>query len=136
MGESGFDQRRGRVMVNSDLRDPKYDNVYVIGDVSAFMDTESGRPFPTTAQIATRMGAHVAKNLLHQIKGEATEDFSYSPQGTVASVGNTHGLGVVGKTKIKKYPASVMKKIIMNKSLVDMGGLKELLAKGRFDLYH
>ncbi len=29
-----------------------------------------------------------------------------------------------------------MKKIIMNKSLVDMGGLKELLAKGRFDLYH
>ncbi|MCC9804717.1 NAD(P)/FAD-dependent oxidoreductase, partial [Streptococcus agalactiae] len=79
---------------------------------------------------------HVAKNLLHQIKGEATEDFSYSPQGTVASVGNTHGLGVVGKTKIKKYPASVMKKIIMNKSLVDMGGLKELLAKGRFDLYH
>ncbi|MDX5022659.1 FAD-dependent oxidoreductase, partial [Streptococcus suis] len=53
MGESGFDQRRGRVMVNSDLRDPKYDNVYVIGDVSAFMDTESGRPFPTTAQIAT-----------------------------------------------------------------------------------
>ncbi|EHJ57109.1 hypothetical protein HMPREF9318_01653 [Streptococcus urinalis FB127-CNA-2] len=136
MNESGFDQRRGRVVVKSDLRDPNYENVYIIGDVSAFMDPETDRPFPTTAQIATRMGAHVGKNLAHQLKGEATEEFSYKAAGTVASVGNTHGFGVVGKSSLKGYPASFMKKTIMNKSLVDMGGLKELLAKGRFDLYH
>lgn len=136
MGESGFAERRGRVIINSDLRDPKYDNVYILGDVSALMDPETDRPFPTTAQIATRMGAHAAKNLLHQIKGEATEDFTYKSLGTVASVGNTHAFGLVGKSKIKGYPASVAKKGIMNKSLIEMGGLKELLAKGRFDLYH
>ncbi len=65
MGQSGFNQRRGRVVVGNDLRDPEHDNVYVIGDVSAFMDTSCNRPFPTTAQIATRMGTHAAKNVLH-----------------------------------------------------------------------
>lgn len=136
MGQSGFNQRRGRVVVGNDLRDPEHDNVYVIGDVSAFMDTSCNRPFPTTAQIATRMGTHAAKNVLHQLRGEATEDFSYQPLGTVASVGNTRAFGLVGKLPVKSYPASVIKKSIMNKSLLDIGSLKELLAKGRFDLYH
>lgn len=137
MGESGFAERRGRVIINADLRDPKYDNVYIIGDVSALIDPSNDRPYPTTAQIATQMGAHTAKNIAHQLKGEATENFSYESKGTVASVGNTHAFGVVGKsTKVKGYPASFIKKAIMNKSLVDMGGLKELLAKGGFDLYH
>lgn len=136
MEASGFDQRRGRVVVQSDLRHPDYDSVYVIGDVSAFMNLENDRPYPTTAQIATQMGKHTAKNLIHQLKGEATENFTYNEQGTVASIGNTHGLGRVGKTPLKGYPASVMKKVIVDKSLVDMGGLKELLAKGRFDFYH
>ncbi|KHD44806.1 NAD(P)/FAD-dependent oxidoreductase [Streptococcus hongkongensis] len=137
MGESGFAERRGRVVINADLRDPKYDNVYIIGDVSALIDPSNNRPYPTTAQIATQMGAFTAANIVRQLKGEATKDFSYDSKGTVASVGNTHAFGVVGKSiKVKGYPASFIKKAIMNKSLVDMGGLKELLAKGRFDLYH
>ncbi|MGT2933428.1 NAD(P)/FAD-dependent oxidoreductase [Streptococcus catagoni] len=136
MKDSGFAECRGRVVVNADLRDPKYDNVYIIGDVSVFMDKDSNRPFPTTAQIATRMGAHVAKNLARQLKGQEVVDFNYKSLGTVASVGNTRAFGLVGKQAVKGYPASVVKKSIMNKSLVDIGGLKELLAKGRFDLYH
>ncbi|MGT2715313.1 NAD(P)/FAD-dependent oxidoreductase [Streptococcus respiraculi] len=136
MAESGFEQRRGRVVIKPDLRDPDYDNVYIVGDVSAFMDPKTNRPYPTTAQIATQMGKHVATNLLHQLKGEALEPFVYHSQGTVASVGNTHGLGLAFNKKVKGYPASVIKKAIMNKSLLDMGGLKELMAHGRFDLYH
>ncbi|MER0123687.1 NAD(P)/FAD-dependent oxidoreductase [Streptococcus sp. ZJ100] len=136
MAASGFNQRRGRVVVTSDLRDPDHDNVYIVGDVSAFMDPKTNRPYPTTAQIATQMGKHVAKNLQHQLKGEALEDFIYQSQGTVASIGNTHALGLAFDKKVKGYPASVIKKAIMNKSLLDMGGLKELLAHGRFDLYH
>lgn len=136
MSESGFAARRGRVIVNDDLTDQEHKNVYIIGDVSAFMDKQSQRPYPTTAQIASRMGTHVAKNLLHQIRGEETEPFSFVSQGTVASVGNTHAFGVVGKTKVKGYPASAIKKMIRNKSLTDLGGLKELLALGCFDLYH
>ncbi|KAF1295608.1 NADH dehydrogenase [Enterococcus sp. JM4C] len=136
MGESGFAERRGRVMVSEDLTDNDHKNVYVIGDVSAVMDPESQRPYPTTAQIALKMGSMAAKNILHQLKGEKTETFTFKSQGSVASIGNSHALGLVGKTSVKGYPASFIKKMIMNKSLLETGGVKETLAKGRFDLYH
>ena len=136
MGASGFAERRGRVVVAEDLRDPDHDNVYIIGDVSAVMDPESGRPFPTTAQIALKMGDFAAKNIVRQLNNQATETFTFKSQGSVASIGNTIGLGQVGNTSVKGYPASFLKKIIMNKSLAATGGMKQMFAKGRFDLYH
>ncbi|MGM0125210.1 pyridine nucleotide-disulfide family oxidoreductase [Enterococcus sp. AZ194] len=136
IGESGFSERRGRVTVSADLTDPDHKNVYVIGDVSAVMDPETNRPYPTTAQIALKMGTMSAKNILHQLKGEKTEGFTFKSQGSVASIGNTHALGLVGKSAVKGYPASFIKKMIMNKSLLETGGIKEAMAKGRFDLYH
>jgi NADH dehydrogenase len=136
MEVSGFKQRRGRVMVAADLTDPDYSNVYIIGDVSAVMNPANQRPYPTTAQIALKMGDQAAKNLLAQLKGEKGERFTFQSAGSVASIGNTHAFGLVGKTAIKGYPASFVKKAIMDKSLLATGGLKEMLAKGRFDLYH
>lgn len=136
IGESGFNEKRGRVMVNDDLTDPNHNNIYIIGDVSAVMDKESGRPYPTTGQISLQMGDQTAKNILHQTKGEPTETFTFNSLGSVASIGNTHAFGYVGSTGVKGYPASFMKKMIMNRSLLKTGGLKEVMAKGRFDLYH
>ena len=136
IGESGFDERRGRVMVKDDLTAPNYDNVYIIGDVSAVIDKETDRPYPTTAQIALKMGNKAAKNVIHQMKGEATVPFTFKSDGSVASIGNTHAFGLVGKASVKGYPASFIKKMIMNKSLLETGGAKEVMAKGRFDLYH
>lgn len=136
VGDSGFSEKRGRVMVSDDLTDPDHDNIYIIGDVSAVMDKESNRPYPTTGQISLQMGDHAAKNIQHQIKGESTEPFTFKSLGSVASIGNTHAFGYVGSTAVQGYPASFMKKMIMNRSLLKTGGLKEVMAKGRFDLYH
>lgn len=136
IAESGFNQRRGRVMVDKTLTLKDHKDVYIVGDVSAVMNEANGRPFPTTAQIALQMGSHVAKSIVAQLKGDALPEFNFVSAGTVASVGNTHGFGIVGKHELKGYPASFIKKIIMNKSLAEIGGLKEVLAKGRFDLYH
>ncbi|MEK0174003.1 NAD(P)/FAD-dependent oxidoreductase [Tetragenococcus halophilus] len=136
MGESGFSEKRGRVMVNDDLTDPDHNNIYIIGDVAAVMDKESERPYPTTGQISLQMGEQAAKNIMQQAKGEATKNFTFKNLGSVASIGNTHAFGYVGSTGVKGYPASFMKKMIMNRSLLKTGGLKEVMAKGRFDLYH
>lgn len=136
MGESGFSEKRGRVMVNDDLTDPDHNNIYIIGDVAAVMDKESERPYPTTGQISLQMGEQAAKNIMQQAKGEATKNFTYKNLGSVASIGNTHAFGYVGSTDVKGYPASFMKKMIMNRSLLKTGGLKEVMEKGRFDLYH
>ena len=135
IGKSGFEERRGRVMVKQNLTDPMYDNVYLIGDVSAVMDPATNRPYPTTAQIALKMGAHAGRNILAQIAGQPTTDFKFESLGSVASIGNAHAFGLVGKINVKGYPASFVKKMIMNKSLLDTGGVKEVMAKGRFDLY-
>lgn len=135
VGDSGFSERRGRVMVQANLTDPDHDNVYIIGDCSAVMDQETNRPYPTTAQISLKMGAHASKNILAQIKGEPTKDFTFKSLGSVASIGNSHAFGEVGKIEVKGYPASVIKKAIMDRSLFETGGVKEVLAKGRFDFY-
>ncbi len=135
VGDSGFAAKRGRVMVQADLTDADHNNVYIIGDCSAVMDKESNRPYPTTAQISLKMGEHAGKNIKAQLKGEPTKEFTFKSLGSVASIGNSHAFGEVGKIEVKGYPASVIKKAIMDRSLFETGGIKEMLAKGRFDFY-
>ncbi|KRL05940.1 NAD(P)/FAD-dependent oxidoreductase [Liquorilactobacillus oeni] len=136
MDVSNFSQKRGRVMVKGNLTDPDYSNVYIVGDVSAVMNKENNRPYPTTAQIALRMGEYAAKNILANLNGEKMDEFTFKSLGSVASIGNTHAFGVVGNSSVKGFPASFLKKIIMDRSLFETGGVKEVLSKGRFDLYH
>lgn len=137
MAASDLPQRRGRMMVTDHLTAPDYDDLYVLGDVAAVMPPDGKRPYPTTAQIALTMGIYAAKDLTARVTdGQRPGPYSYHSLGTVASMGNTHAFGVAMGMKYYGYPASVIKKMIANKSLIETGGVKELLAKGRFDLYH
>lgn len=135
VGDSGFAAKRGRVMVRPDLTDNEKETVYIIGDCSAVMDQATQRPYPTTAQIALKMGEHAGKNIKAHIKGESTKEFTFKSLGSVASIGNSHAFGEVGKIEVKGYPASFIKKAIMDRSLLETGGIKEMMAKGRFDFY-
>lgn len=138
MGKCGFKERRGRVMVTDHLNDPDHDDVYILGDVAAVMPPDGKRPYPTTAQIALSMADYTAEDITSRIKHGKREAkvFIYKSLGTVASVGNTRGFGETMGYEIKGYIASAMKKIIADRSLMETGGIKELLSKGRFDLYH
>lgn len=109
----------------------------MVGDVAAAIDPESDQLLPTTAQLALVMGEIAAKNVIADITDYELTEFSYKSLGTVCSIGNTSAIGVVGTDhEVKGYPASMLKKVIMNKSLMETGGMKEVLSKGRFDLYH
>ena len=138
MEECGFNAKRGRVLVTDHLTDPQHDDIYIIGDVAAVMPPDGKRPYPTTAQIALAMADYTAEDIVSRIKTGKHEEkpFTYKSLGTVASVGNTHGFGVAMGHELRGYLASVMKKIIADRSLMETGGIKELLSKGRFDLYH
>lgn len=134
---SGLPARRGRVMDTEHLTAPDDDDMYMVGDVAAVMPPEGKRPYPTTAQIALSMANYVAKDLAARINGTSRPGaYTYKSLGTVASVGNTRAFGEASGHSFKGYPASVLKKIIMDKSLMELGGFKELFAKGRFDMYH
>ena len=133
---SGFDAKRGHVLVEKDLTIPGYPDIFMIGDVSTIMDEETGRPVPGTAQLALQQGDVVGSNIEAKLKGKETKEFKFNSLGTVASIGNKEAIGEVMGTYLKGYPASAMKKVIADRSLLKTGGLKTVLSKGRFDLYH
>lgn len=136
VGASGFAERRGRVMVEADLTVENHPEIYMIGDVSCVMDKAADRPFPTTAQIALKQGEYVGDHLAARLANGTTEAFTFEPLGTVASIGNNVGIGNVMGKEVKGYIGSIMKKNIINKSLLEVGNAKTLVKKGRFDYYH
>lgn len=128
--QAGFEGMRGRVKVNSDLRVPGHDNVFIIGDCSIVFK-EDGKPYPPTAQIAMQQGYACANNLVALIRGENLRDFKPQIKGTVASLGKGEAIGIVGKKKIKGFPAALMKKIIDARYLFIIGGIPLVLKKTR-----
>lgn len=131
---SGFNQRRGRVTVNQDLTVPGYPEIMIIGDCSAVVDPATGRPYPTTAQIAMQQADCAACNLNARIENLPLKPFVYKWKGTVCSLGRNDAMGQVMGANLKGLPASFMKKVIDNRSLVKIGGLGTMLKKGRFSL--
>ncbi len=129
---SGFHQHRGRVRVNNDLTVPGYPTILIIGDCSAIVDPETGRPYPTTAQIALQQADCAAYNLNALAAGRQTRTFVYHCKGTVCSLGKNDAMGEVMGKNLKGYPASFLKKVIENRSLAKIGGVEAMLKKGRF----
>lgn len=132
LGKSSFELTRGKVTVESDLRAPGFENVFVIGDCAWVMDEAAGRPYPPTAQAAVQHGATCARNVKALLHGEPLEKFVFQNKGTVASLGINDGIAQVfdGK-KLTGKAAAAMKKVVDNRSLFILGGTKILLKKGK-----
>lgn len=130
--KSGFELTKGKVNVDSDLRLPGEENMFVIGDCSWVWNKEADRPYPPTAQLAMQEADMVAANLQALLTGRALRDFVFDDKGTVASLGNSDGIGnVFTGVKLKGKQAVAMKKIVDNRSLYLMGGTKLVLKKGK-----
>ncbi|ALG26339.1 NADH dehydrogenase [Lactiplantibacillus plantarum] len=138
IADSGFDQRRNRVVVKPDLSLEGHPEVFIVGDVAAVMDPESNRPYPTTAQIALAAGEQAAKNIGALRHNQATATFHYESSGTVASLSDRDGIGEIFSSNkpVHGYAASALKKIITDRSLLESAHLGTVFSKGRFDLYH
>lgn len=124
--------KRGRIVNKQDLTIEGHDDIFVIGDVSAFILAGEERPLPTTAQIAMQQGEHVAKNIKHILNGEATVDFEYVDRGTVCSLGSHDGVGIVYGRDIAGKKAAFMKKVIDTRAIFKIGGVGLAFKKGKF----
>lgn len=133
IGESGFELTKGKVNVDSDLRSPDHDNVFILGDCAWVMNKESGRPYPPTAQIAIQEADVCAANIAALIRGGALKEFVFDNKGTVASLGGRHAMGTIfdGK-KLFGFSAKVMKNVIDDRYLFMLGGPGLVLKKGKF----
>lgn len=111
MEESFEGVKRGRIVTKQDLTIEGHDDIFVIGDVSAFIPAGEERPLPTTAQIAMQQGEHVAKSIKNILNGQAATDFEYVDRGTVCSLGAHDGVGIVYGRDITGKKAAFMKKL-------------------------
>lgn len=124
--------KRGRIVTKQDLTIDGYDDIFVIGDVSAFIPEGADRPLPTTAQLAMQQGEKTATNIKHILKGEPTENFTYADRGTVCSLGRHDGVGVVFGREITGKKAAFMKRVVDTRAVFKIGGLGLAYKKGKF----
>ncbi|WP_289687132.1 NAD(P)/FAD-dependent oxidoreductase, partial [Staphylococcus nepalensis] len=132
MEESFEGVKRGRIVTNQDLTIEGYNDIFVIGDCSAFIPSGEERPLPTTAQIAMQEGEHTAKNIKNILEGQPTQEFEYVDRGTVCSLGANDGVGVVYGKDIQGKKAAFMKKVIDTRAVFKLGGIGLAFKKGKF----
>ena len=89
---SMFKTEKGKVVVNEYLEVSEFPGVFAIGDCALFLDPESQRPFPPTAQIAEAQAKTTAVNLKALIRNTSKEKFEYHSKGQMAIIGKRSGI--------------------------------------------
>lgn len=85
--------RGGRVVVNRYSQVQGFTDIFAIGDVAMMAEEKWPNGHPQIAQPAMQQGKHLAINLLHWVRSEQPEEFTYRDLGTMATIGR--GLAVV-----------------------------------------
>lgn len=102
----------GRLVANEFNKAPEHDDIYIIGDVSAFRDPADNRTLPMLAQFAIHQAEHCAENILAEARGREPEPFVPNMHGEFVSVGPTWGAGwMLKNTHLTGLPAIVMKRL-------------------------
>ena len=98
--------RAGRVVVERDLSIPGHPEIAVIGDLAALPWHQP--PVPGTAPPAKQMGRRAAKNILLRLRNAPAKAFRYRDYGSLATIGRSKAVAVLGRLKLSGYPAWVM----------------------------
>ncbi len=93
--------KAGRVKVLPDCSVPGHPEVFAIGDLMSLVDA-NGVTVPGVAQGAIQSGAHVAKIIKAELRGEKFSPagrpaFAYFDKGTMATIGRSAAVAEIGK---------------------------------------
>jgi NADH dehydrogenase len=95
--------RAGRVLVEPDLTVPGHPEVFVVGDLAAFV--QDGRPVPGVAPAAMQMGRHAGDGVRHRLRGEPAPPFRYLDKGSLATIGRSAGVALFGQVRLSGFVA-------------------------------
>ena len=101
--------RAGRIKVNPDLSIPGYPEAFAVGDV-AFITNKDGSPVPGVSPAAIQMGQYVAKLIDTEmadtnLRPDQREPFKYWDKGTMATIGHSHAVAMIGPVKFSGFLA-------------------------------
>ena len=88
--------RGSRILTDEISRVNGYENVFAIGDVAAMITSDMPNGLPGVAPAAMQQGQHLAKNIVHMIKGEPTIPFKYVDKGSLATIGRNKAVADLG----------------------------------------
>ena len=89
---SMFKTEKGKILTNDYLEVPDFPGVFAIGDCALFLDPQTKKPLPPTAQIAEAQAKVAAKNLKALIKNSEKEKFVFHSKGQMAIIGKRSGI--------------------------------------------
>ena len=127
--KSGFNTKRGCAPVDDMLRVMGQDHIFMIGDVSFFINKETNRPYPPTAQIAVQQGRLTASNVIAAIRNKPLKSFEPTHRGTLVSLGKDDAIGEIFGRSLRGKKVLCMKWLVDVYYLYSIGGLDLVFKK-------
>lgn len=93
--------KAGRVPVQPDLSIAGHPEIFVIGDMAAYVD--NGHPVPGVAQGAIQMGRRAAQNIRASVEGKPRKPFHYWNKGDLATIGRHKGVAHIWRFELTGY---------------------------------
>lgn len=119
-------EKKGLISADEYLRIPDFQNVFAIGDVSCFKDSE-GKPLPMTAQNAVWQGSYIAYTIKRLIHGRRIYKFHPKKFGFIMPLGRNYGVADLGWLKIWGLPAIWLRRLANLRYLISVLPLRRAL---------
>jgi NADH dehydrogenase len=97
--------RAGRVVVGQDCALAAHPEVFVVGDLAAFVPEGEQRPLPGLSPVAIQQGRLAARNILHTIAGSPRERFVYFDKGFMATIGRARAVAQLRNLRFSGFVA-------------------------------
>jgi len=112
--------RVGRVLVEPDLSVPGHPEIFVVGDLAAFLHDPGapGVPLPGLAPVAIQMGRHAAANVRRAVRGEPARPFRYRGRGMMATIGRNAAVAQIGRLRLTGVVAWLVWVLVHVRSLI------------------
>ncbi len=94
--------RAGRIRVAPTLAVVGQPSIFAVGDVAL---VEGQERLPQVAQVAIQQGELVADNVVRSLSGEPLRPFVYRDKGSMATIGRSRAVAVIGRTQLVGRPA-------------------------------
>ncbi len=96
--------RGNRIAVGDTMTVAGYDNIFAVGDTSAFVPAGSNRPLPGVAAVAKQQGQFVGKFILAKVGGKKLPAFRYRDYGSMATIGRNKAVVWLKGWRISGFP--------------------------------
>ena len=99
--------KSGKILTDEYLQINGWKNAFAIGDCASIIDTNTGKPYPPTAQHAIAQAKTATDNIIQNINQRLSKEtngkqkaLNYKTIGTMALIGKKNGVGVLFGIKI------------------------------------